>query len=446
MPNQLISHKSESLKGRVRVPGDKSISHRALMLGGLATGTTRIKGLLEGHDVVATAQALTSLGAVVEAGDGPKSDWIVKGRGVGGLAEPDNPLDFGNSGTGVRLMMGVIGSHDMRVSLLGDESLSRRPMGRVLAPLTQMGVVVEDNRERLPLVMIGSADLVPIEYTLPVPSAQVKSAILFAGLHTSGATTVIESAPTRDHTERMLTYFGAELQTVESKDGRSITIRGDGELHGRNVSVPGDPSSAAFLAAAAVICEGSEVTIENVLVNPTRTGFYKTLDEMGADIALINQRVESGEDIADVRVRSGPLTGVTVPPERAPTMIDEYPCLAVLAAFAEGTTRMEGLGELRVKESDRLTATAEGLAECGVNVTVDGDTLNVRGAMQVPGGATVRTHMDHRIAMAFAILGFATQAPVAIDDDTMIATSFPGFTDLLRSLGARIGPDGEVRS
>lgn len=446
MPNQLISHKSESLKGRVRVPGDKSISHRALMLGGLATGTTRIKGLLEGHDVVATAQALGSLGAVVEPGDGPKSDWIVKGRGVGGLAEPDNPLDFGNSGTGVRLMMGVIGSHDMRVSLKGDESLSRRPMGRVLAPLTQMGVVVEDNRERLPLVMIGSANLVPIEYTLPVPSAQVKSAILFAGLHTSGATTVIESAPTRDHTERMLTYFGAELQTIESKNGRSITIKGDGELHGRNVSVPGDPSSAAFLAAAAVICEGSEVTIENVLVNPTRTGFYKTLDEMGADIALINQRVESGEDIADVRVRSGPLTGVTVPPERAPTMIDEYPCLAVLAAFAEGTTRMEGLGELRVKESDRLTATAEGLAACGVNVTVDGDTLSVRGAMQVPGGATVRTLMDHRIAMAFAILGFATRAPVAIDDDAMIATSFPGFTALLRSLGASIGPDGEVGS
>lgn len=446
MPNQLISRKSESLKGHVRVPGDKSISHRALMLGGLATGTTRITGLLEGHDVVATAQALTSLGAIVEPGDGPKSDWIVKGRGVGGLAEPDNPLDFGNSGTGVRLMMGVIGSHDMRVSLMGDESLSRRPMGRVLAPLTQMGVVVEDNRDRLPLVMSGSANLVPIEYTLPVPSAQVKSAILFAGLNTSGATTVIESAPTRDHTERMLTYFGAELQTVDGKDGRSITVKGDGELHGRNVSVPGDPSSAAFLAAAAVICEGSEVTVENVLVNPTRTGFYKTLEEMGADITLINQRMESGEDIADIRVRSGPLSGITVPPERAPTMIDEYPCLAVLAAFAEGTTRMEGLGELRVKESDRLTATAEGLAACGIDVTVDGDTLCVHGAMQAPGGATVRTHMDHRIAMAFAILGLATQSPVAIDDDAMIATSFPGFTDLLRSLGARIGPDSEVRS
>lgn len=446
MPNQLISRKSESLKGRVRVPGDKSISHRALMLGGLATGTTSIKGLLEGHDVVATARALTSLGAIIEQGDGPESDWIVEGRGVGGLAEPDNPLDFGNSGTGVRLMMGVIGSHDMRVSVMGDESLSRRPMGRVLAPLTQMGVVVEDNRERLPLVMIGSSDLVPIEYKLPVPSAQVKSAILFAGLNTSGATTVIESAPTRDHTERMLTYFGAELQTVESKDGRSITIKGDSELHGRNVSVPGDPSSAAFLAAAAVICEGSEVTIENVLINPTRTGFYKTLEEMGADITLINQRMESGEDIADIRVRSGPLSGVTVPPDRAPTMIDEYPCLAVLAAFAEGTTRMEGLGELRVKESDRLTATAEGLAACGIDVVVDGDTLSVHGANQPPGGGTVRTHMDHRIAMAFAILGLATQSPVAIDDDAMIATSFPGFTDLLRSLGAKIGTDEEIQT
>ncbi len=446
MPNQLISRKSESLKGRVRVPGDKSISHRSLMLGGLATGTTRIKGLLEGHDVVATARALKSLGAIVEPGNGPNSDWIVRGRGVGGLAEPDGPLDFGNSGTGVRLMMGVIGSHDMRVSLMGDESLSRRPMGRVLAPLTQMGVVVEEDRERLPLVMIGCANLVPIEYKLPVPSAQVKSAILFAGLNTSGATTVIESAPTRDHTERMLTYFGAELETVESRDGRRITINGDGELHGRNVSVPGDPSSAAFLAAAAVVCEESEVTIENILVNPTRTGFYKTLEEMGADITLINQRMESGEDVADIRVRSGPLSGVTVPPERAPTMIDEYPCLAVLAAFADGTTRMEGLGELRVKESDRLTATAEGLAACGVDVAVDGDMLSVSGARQAPGGATVQTHLDHRIAMAFAILGLASQAPVAIDDDAMIATSFPGFTDLLSSLGAKIEPGGENHS
>lgn len=446
MPKQLITHQSKSLNGTLRVPGDKSISHRSLMLGGMASGTTRISGLLEGHDVIATAHALEAMGVGVEHGRGAQQDWVVHGRGVGGLAQPGGPLDFANAGTGVRLMMGVIAGHDMRAELVGDASLSRRPMGRVLAPLLQMGAGVEEGREKLPLTLIGSSDLVPIEYVLPVPSAQVKSAVLFAGLQTAGATTVVESEPTRDHTERMLTYFGADVSVEAISGGRAITIAGDGELFGRDVVVPGDPSSAAFPVAAGLLCEGSDITIENVLINPTRTGLYQTLEEMGADITLLNQRNESGEDVADIRVRAGKLTAVTVPPERAPSMIDEYPCLAVLAAFAEGTTHMQGLGELRVKESDRLAATAEGLSACGISVEIDGDTLSVTGSRMPRGGATVRTHMDHRIAMAFAVLGLGTEEAVAIDDDAMIATSFPGFTDLLTSLGARISRGGDDAS
>ncbi len=362
----------------MRVPGDKSISHRALMLGALATGRTAITGLLEGEDVLNTAKALAAMGCPVckQAGT-----WEVLGRGVGGLAEPDGDVDFGNSGTGLRLMMGLIAGHDMRVRFVGDASLSRRPMGRVLKPLIEMGLEVEEaGRDRLPLAIRGSSDLLPIEYAPPVASAQIKSAVLLAGLHASGDTTVVEAQATRDHTERMLRHFGANVITAERSNGaRAITVTGDAELEGRTVHVPGDPSSAAFLAAAALIVPGSEVTIEGVLVNPTRTGFYTTLREMGADVVFANQREEGGEPVADILVRHSRLEGVRVPPGRAPSMIDEYPVLACLAAYAAGETRMEGLAELKVKESDRLAATAAGLAANGVAARVEGETLIVGG-------------------------------------------------------------------
>jgi len=421
-----------ALAGRVRVPGDKSISHRALMLGALATGRTRISGLLEGEDVLNTAKALQALGCPVRK---EGAVWEVLGRGVGGLAEPACDLDFGNAGTGIRLMLGLIAGHAMRVRLVGDASLSRRPMGRVLEPLMQMGLEVRDGRRTLPLEVRGSADLLPIAYRLPVASAQIKSAILLAGLHAAGATTVIEAAATRDHTERMLRHFGAEVEVSERDGSRRITVMGDAELEGRAVQVPGDPSSAAFLASAALIVPGSEVTIEGVLVNPTRTGFYTTLWEMGADIVLQNEREETGEPVADIVVRHGKLKGVRVPPERAPSMIDEYPVLACLAAFASGETRMEGLAELKVKESDRLAATAAGLAANGVAARVDGDSLVVQGG-GVPGGGTVATHLDHRIAMAFLTLGLGADRPVAVDDAGVIATSFPAFRSLMERLGA----------
>jgi len=435
----MASRKSPALKGTVRVPGDKSISHRALMFAGLSTGTVNITGLLEGEDVLGTARAMAALGAEVErTGDGA---WQVRGRGVGGLLQPPEPIDFGNSGTGVRLMMGVIAGHDMIVELVGDASLSRRPMGRILTPLRQMGLaVVGEEREKLPLTIKGSASLIPITYELPVPSAQVKSAVLIAGLHAPGATTVLEKEPTRDHTERMLRYLGAEVR--ETQDGlfKAITVTGDAELVGRDIAVPGDPSSAAFLVASALLVPGSDVTIEGVLVNPTRTGLYETLQEMGADIRFENARDSGGEPIADIRVTAaGRLHGVRVPPERAPSMIDEYPVLSAVAALAEGETRMEGLAELRVKESDRLTATADGLAVCGVAAGVAGDTLIVRGGASIRGGGPVGTHLDHRIAMAFLTLGLAAESPVVIDDATMIATSFPEFRPLMEQLGASFG-------
>ena len=420
----------------MRVPGDKSISHRALIFGALATGRTRITGLLEAEDVINTAKAVTAMGApAAKVG----AVWEVQGRGVGGLRQPDGPLDFGNAGTGTRLMMGVIAGHDMRVVMTGDASLSRRPMRRVLGPLKQMGVEVEGDRDMLPLTLRGSADLVPIEYTLPVPSAQVKSAILIAGLHAAGETTVIEAEPTRDHTERMLRAFGADVRVAMREGKTAITIVGQPELTGRDIVVPGDPSSAAFLACAALIVPGSEIVIEGVLVNPTRIGLYITLAEMGGDVALRNERVEGGEPIADIRVRYSQLKGVRVPPGRAPSMIDEYPILACVAAFAAGETRMEGLGELKVKESDRLAATAEGLHANGVTARVDGDTLIVTGSTggNVPGGGTVATHLDHRIAMAFLTMGLASVAPITVDDTAMIATSFPEFRGLMERLGAR---------
>lgn len=434
-PVPLTAGKPGPLSGRVRVPGDKSISHRALMLGALATGRTVITGLLEGRDVLDTAQALRAMGCPVRK---TGAVWEVLGRGVGGLAEPAGDIDYGNSGTGVRLMLGVVAGNDIRVRFVGDASLSRRPMGRVLSPLVQMGLEVEEpGRDRLPLAVRGSADLLPLEYRLPVPSAQIKSAVLLAGLHASGTTTVIEPEATRDHTERMLRHFGAHV-TVATRDGqRAVAVEGDGELEGRPVAVPGDPSSAAFLAAAALMVPGSEIAIDGVLVNPTRTGFYATLAEMGADLAFENEREEGGEPVADLRVRHSRLRGVRVPPQRAPSMIDEYPVLACLAAFAAGETRMEGLAELRVKESDRLAATAAGLLANGVPAKAEGDTLIVAGGRGgVRGGGIVATHLDHRIAMAFLTLGLGADRPVTVDDASMIATSFPEFQGLMEGLGA----------
>ncbi|HUU66856.1 MAG TPA: 3-phosphoshikimate 1-carboxyvinyltransferase [Methyloceanibacter sp.] len=436
MPHPLTARRSARISGRVRVPGDKSISHRALILGALATGRTRITGLLDADDVKATAQVLEALGAEVTHRDGAVE---VLGQGVGGLREPREPLDFGNSGTSSRLMLGVVAGHDMRAEFTGDASLSGRPMGRVLGPLTTMGLQVEGEGDTLPLAVRGTGDLVPIAYELPVPSAQVKSAILFAGLHAPGRTTVVEPLATRDHTERMLAFFGAELRVEDRADGsRAVTVCGDAELHGATFAVPGDPSSAAFIVAAALICPGSDVVIENVLMNPTRTGFIDTLREMGAEIEVLDLRDEGGEPVGDLRVKAGPLRGVRVPAGRAPSMIDEYPVLAVVAAFAEGEMHMAGLAELKVKESDRLAATAAGLEACGVAVHIDGDDLIVQGGGAVKGGALVATHMDHRIAMAFLTLGLGAEAPVTVDDVSMIATSFPGFVPLMTELGAEL--------
>ncbi len=436
-PKPLTAQRATALHGRLRVPGDKSISHRALIFGALATGITRIRGLLEAEDVINTAKAVTALGApAAKVAD----VWEVKGRGAGGLRQPDGPLDFGNSGTGTRLMMGVIAGHPMTVTMTGDASLSKRPMRRVLGPLKQMGLdVLGEGKETLPLALRGTSELVPIIYTLPVPSAQVKSAILIAGLHAAGETTVIEKEATRDHTERMLRFFGAGVRVV-AKDGLThITVSGDAELHGQDVTVPGDPSSAAFLACAALIVPGSDVTIEGVLVNETRIGLYKTLQEMGGDVTFLNQREGGGEPIADIRVRASTLKGVAVPADRAPSMIDEYPILAAVAGFAVGETRMDGLAELKVKESDRLAATASGLHANGVAARVEGDSLIVTGTGSVKGGGTVQTHLDHRIAMAFLTMGLASEHPVTVDDTAMIATSFPEFRGLMEQLGARYG-------
>ena len=439
MQASLTASKSNALRGVVRVPGDKSISHRALILGALATGSTKITGLLEGEDVIATAEVLKSLGAAIEKKD---DAWIVFGRGVGGLNRSVKELDFGNSGTGARLMMGVIAGQDTRARFTGDASLSGRPMGRVLTPLKLMGLQVEGSSDTLPLTLSGTKDLLPIEYELPVPSAQVKTAVLLAGLHAPGTTCVIENEPTRDHTERMLRHFGAKMTITKVNGQTRICVAGHAELTGNDVAVPGDPSSAAFLAAAALVCEGSDITIEGALVNPTRIGFYITLREMGANLKFENEREENGEPIADIHVISGPLKGVTVPAGRAPSMIDEYPILAVVAAYASGETRMEGLGELRVKESDRLASTLAGLTACGVDAQADGNVLIVRGADSVPGGGHIETHMDHRIAMAFLILGLGAQTSVSIDNASVIATSFPQFAGLMKGLGADIVETG----
>ncbi len=418
------------------MPGDKSISHRALILGALAEGRTDITGLLESEDILCTARALQNLGAHVEKADGI---WTVIGRGLGGLMSPERDLDFGNSGTGARLMMGVVAGHAIRAVFTGDASLRKRPMGRVLDPLKRMGLnIEEEGRNTLPLTLRGTSNLVPIAYRLPVPSAQVKSAVLLAGLLASGTTSVIESEKTRDHTEKMLAYFGAEVTSgPDSEGGVRISVEGRKTLKGKPVAVPGDPSSAAFLVAAAILCPGSDVVVKDVLINPTRVGFYETLSEMGANISFENERELNGERVADVRAKTSVLLGVEVPAERAPSMIDEYPILAALAAFAEGETVMNGLAELRVKESDRLAAMVDGLSACGANAESRGDTLAVSGLSKVRGGATIRTHMDHRIAMSFLVLGLAAEEPVTVDDASMIATSFPEFRQLMQQAGAR---------
>ena len=433
----LTSRKSDALRGAFAVPGDKSISHRALIFGALSAGRTPITGLLESEDILCTARALQSLGAKIEKADGV---WMVIGRGLGGLTGPSAALDFGNSGTGARLMMGVVAGHPIRATFTGDASLRKRPMGRVLDPLKRMGLTVEEDRNTLPLTLAGAQNLVPIVYRLPVPSAQVKTAVLLAGLFAPGRTSVIESEKTRDHTEKMLSFFGADIASVPDPEGGiRISVEGRKTLKGKPVTVPGDPSSAAFLVAAAILCPGSDLVIKDVLVNPTRTGFYDTLREMGADIAFENERELNGEQVADVRARSSRLKGVEVPAARAPSMIDEYPILAALAAFAEGRTIMNGLGELRVKESDRLAAMAAGLAACGGQAEARGDTLAVTGLSKVKGGATIETHMDHRIAMSFLVLGLAAEEPVTVDDSSMIATSFPEFSHLMQKAGAAIG-------
>ncbi|HEY8277100.1 MAG TPA: 3-phosphoshikimate 1-carboxyvinyltransferase [Methyloceanibacter sp.] len=437
MKHNLTAVRSAALKGRIRVPGDKSISHRALILGALATDRTRIAGLLEADDVLATAKAVAALGAEIFKENGA---YLVQGEGVGGLRTPDAPLDFGNSGTGSRLMLGVVAGNDVIAEFTGDASLCRRPMGRVLTPLKTMGLAIEGDGERmnLPLRVRGTPDLIPIEYAPLVSSAQVKSAVLLAGLHAPGRTTVIEKLPTRDHTERMLRFFGAELnvEAGSAGDARAVSILGDAELHGVDLTVPGDPSSAAFAIAASLICPRSDIVIEGMLMNPTRAGFIETLREMGANIDVLDLCEAGGESVVDLRVTSSALRGVTVPPDRAPSMIDEYPALAVVAAFAEGETRMQGLAELKVKESDRLAATTAGLAACGVEARVEGDDLIVKGTGAVKGGGVVETHLDHRIAMAFLILGLGATKAVTVDDTSMIATSFPNFVELMTGLGA----------
>ncbi|HVV92550.1 MAG TPA: 3-phosphoshikimate 1-carboxyvinyltransferase [Hyphomicrobiales bacterium] len=438
-PSPLAARPGGPLKGRVRPPGDKSISHRALILGALAVGPTEIEGLLEGADVIATARAIAQLGARVEHHGAGR--WTVHGTGVGALLPPREPLDFGNAGTGTRLMIGVVAGHGITATFDGDASLRKRPMRRVLEPLERMGAVVVEAAEggRLPLTLRGHPAPVPIRYEVPVPSAQVKSAVLLAGLNAPGDTTVVERAATRDHTESLLRLFGASVETRTRNGGATITLKGRPELVGCRIAVPADPSSAAFPLVAALVVPGSDILIERVMMNPLRIGLLTTLVDMGARIDVLDRRRDGGEAVADLRVRAGPLKGITVPAERAPSMIDEYPVLAVAAACAEGATRMRGLAELRVKESDRLAAIAAGLAAAGAKATIEGDDLIVEGAGRPPGGGVIATEMDHRIAMSFLVMGLAAKRPVTVDDGAMIATSFPEFVPLMTGLGADIG-------
>jgi 3-phosphoshikimate 1-carboxyvinyltransferase len=432
----LTSRQRGPLQGRARVPGDKSISHRVLILGALTVGETTIAGLLEGEDVLHTADVMQALGARVERTG--EQAWRVHGVGIGGFAQPARKLDFGNSGTGVRLAIGAVAGAPVTATFDGDESLRVRPMRRVLDPLEKMGarVIEVAGGGQLPLTLQGAADPIPIVYEPPVASAQLKSAVLLAGLSAPGDTTVIEAEATRDHTERLLKHFGAKVTSkAHGEHGRRIVLHGQPELEPTNVVVPTDPSSAAFPLVAALIVPGSELILDAVMTNPLRTGLLTTLREMGASIEELEKR-DDGEEVADLRVRASALKGVDVPPERAPSMIDEYPILAVAASFAEGVTRMRGLKELRVKESDRLAATADMLRANGVTVEIEGDDLIVQGKGRPAGGGEVKTHMDHRIAMAALVMGLGSENPVRIDDGAFIATSFPGFVELMRSIGA----------
>ena len=439
-PIPMTSRKCGPLKGVAAVPGDKSISHRSLILGAMAVGETRITGLLEGSDVLDTASAMRAFGATVtDLGDGK---WSVRGVGVGGFAEPDQVIDCGNSGTGVRLIMGAMATSPITATFTGDASLNGRPMGRVTDPLALFGCQAFGRAGgRLPMTLVGAADPVPVRYVVPVPSAQVKSAVLLAGLNAPGQTVVIEKEATRDHTERMLAGFGATLSVAETDEGRVITLVGQPELQPQDIIVPRDPSSAAFPVCAALIVPGSDVLVPNIGLNPTRAGLFTTLQEMGADLTFENLREEGGEPVADLRARFSPdLHGVSVPSARAASMIDEYPVLSVVAAFASGVTEMRGVKELRVKESDRIDAMAKGLRAAGVAVDEGPDWWSVTGLghSNVPGGATVASELDHRIAMAFMVMGMASEKPVSVDDGGPISTSFPIFLTLMADLGAQI--------
>ncbi|MEL7106841.1 MAG: 3-phosphoshikimate 1-carboxyvinyltransferase [Pseudomonadota bacterium] len=437
-PEPMTARAAGPLKGTAHVPGDKSISHRSLIFGAMAVGETRVTGLLEGEDVLDTAKAMRALGAEVVREDDGK--WVIHGVGVGGFSEPDDVIDCGNSGTGVRLIMGAVATSPIATTFTGDASLRSRPMGRITDPLALFGALSHGRaRGRLPLTLVGAANPVPVDYTLPVPSAQVKSAVLLAGLNVRGQTIVREPEATRDHTERMLKGFGADLQVEDTPEGRVITLMGQPELRPQTIAVPRDPSSAAFPACAALITEGSDVLVPGIGLNPTRAGLYTTLRDMGADLTYENERVEGGEPVADLRARFSPdMKGIAVPPERAASMIDEFPILSVVASFAEGQTLCQGVKELRVKESDRIDAMAVGLRANGVTVddTEDSMTIHGRGPGGVPGGARTQARLDHRIAMSFLILGMGAQKGVSVDDAAPIATSFPIFTTLMGDLGA----------
>jgi 3-phosphoshikimate 1-carboxyvinyltransferase len=440
-PRPLISARSPaSLSGRIAVPGDKSISHRALMFGALAVGETRITGLLTGEDVLRTAAAMRALGAEVVRDAG--GTWRVAGRGIGGLTEPADVLDMGNSGTAARLLCGILASHPFFSVMTGDASLRGRPMRRVIDPLTATGArFTAREGGRLPLAIEGARDALPLDYLVPVPSAQVKSAVLLAGLNAPGITRVEEPEATRDHSENMLRHFGATVRVEVAGAGRIIELEGQPELRAADVVVPSDPSSAAFPLVAALLVDGSKVTLPAIGLNPLRTGLLLCLEEMGAGIVVRNRRIEGGEPVGDLDITGGPLRAVDVPAERAPSMIDEYPVLAVAAACASGTSRLRGLKELRVKESDRLAATVALLTANGVKVEVEGDDMIVHGTGRPPaGGGLVITHMDHRIAMSAIVLGMVTAAPVTVDDAGFIDTSFPGFADLMNGIGAAIRP------
>ncbi len=442
-PIPMTARKGGALRGTAHVPGDKSISHRSLILGALSVGETKITGLLEGQDVLDTGRAMASFGAeVINHGEG---NWSVHGVGVGGFAEPDHVIDCGNSGTGVRLIMGAMATTPIRATFTGDASLNGRPMGRVTDPLALFGAqAVGREGGRLPMTIIGADEPIPVRYTVPVPSAQVKSAVLLAGLNAPGHTVVIEQEVTRDHTERMLSGFGADLSVKQTEEGRVITLIGQPELTPQSITVPRDPSSAAFPVCAALISEGSDVLVPNIGLNPTRAGLFITLQEMGADLTFENEREEGGEPVADLRAKFSPdMRGIEVPPERAASMIDEYPILSVVAANATGKTVMLGVKELRVKESDRIDAMARGLEACGVTIeeTEDSMTVHGLGPSGVPGGATAQARLDHRIAMSFLCAGFAAQKPISIDDGGPIATSFPIFEELMTGLGATLTRD-----